>query len=64
MEQLSIKELQNKLQGDKYALPRKTLFDVYTENKNDSSTQKEYILFLERYIPFFRNTTISELISF
>ena len=63
MDTLSMKELQNKLQSDKYALPRKTLFEVYTDNKNDPTVENEYILFLERYIPFFRNTCISELTS-
>lgn len=59
--ELSMSELQYKLQNDKYSFPTKTLLDVYNDNKNDSTVQKDYIILLERYLRFFKNSTIYEL---
>ena len=58
---LSLKELQNKLSSDKYVTNSKNLLNIYEDNVKDPLTDKEYLLFLERYIPYYKNNTMFEL---
>jgi len=52
-------ELQNKLSNDKYARFYKTLWEVYEDNLKENNT--EYINFLLRYIPYYKNSTMKDL---
>jgi len=57
---LNMKDLQYRLGHDKYAINNKTLWDVYQDNLKENNNI-EYILFLEKYIPFYKNNTMKEL---
>ena len=57
---LSMLELQKKLQTDKFIGYSKTLNDVYQANLKEN-VNIEYIAFLYRYIPYYRNSTMKEL---
>ena len=57
---LSMVELHKKLQIDKFAKYNKTLLVVYQDNLKEN-INIEYIAFLYRYIPYYRNTTMKDL---
>ena len=56
---LSMSELQNKLINDKYVKFYKTLWEVYQDNLKENNV--EYINFLLRYIPYYKNSTMKDL---
>jgi len=57
---LSMRELQNKLSIDKFVKYNKTLWVIYQDNLKEN-IDTEYIAFLYRYIPYYRNATMKEL---
>jgi hypothetical protein len=59
--ELSLNELQNKLRFDKYVRNSKTLLVIYNDNLKDPLVNVEYILFLERYLPYYKNNTMYQL---
>ena len=59
--ELSLNELQIRLRFDKYVKNSKTLLDIYNDNFKDPLVNMEYILFLKRYLPYYKNTTMYEL---
>ncbi len=56
---LSLIELQNKLSKDRFIKYNKTLWGVYQDNLKENNI--EYLLFLKKYIPYYRNSTMKEL---
>lgn len=59
--ELSLKELQSKLRSDKYVKNSKTLLVIYEENVKDPLIDTDYISFLKRYLPYYKNNTMYEL---
>jgi hypothetical protein len=53
-------ELQNKLMNDKYAKYNKSLWNIYIDNLNENNN-KDYLIFLLKYIPYYGNSTMKDL---